>query len=164
MNKRKRKFEGPEVIWWFVGIFTTVPTAAQLAPNSPLSGTHTFGVAEGGPSLPILGWSTIGGDGRVAHFVGLHALQVLPLIGWWIGRRSRLNMTQRIRLVKLVALGYGAIVALLAWQALRGQSIVAPDALTLRVFAFGSIAVFLASVATLMLRGSSHDQAAQASP
>ena len=89
-------------------------------------GAHSVGVPDGGPGIPILGWSTVGGDLRAAHFLGLHALQAMPLLGWLVSRRK-----DRLTLVWTAGLSYFGLVLLLTWQALRGQSIVHPDAQTL---------------------------------
>ena len=120
--------------------FMVTPTPEQAAAiasgHGPhIVGAHSVGVADGGPGLPILGWSTVGGDMRVAHFVGLHALQVLPLFGWLLTRRrslfALLATSDRRALVCSCGLGYLGLVMLLTWQALRGQSVIRPDARTI---------------------------------
>lgn len=92
-------------------------------------GSHAVGVPDGGPGLPFVGWSTVGGDLRVGHFVGLHALQVLPLVAALVARAG-LHEATRVRAVTSVAAGYLGLVLLLTWQALRAQPLLAPDALT----------------------------------
>ncbi len=108
--------------------------------QSAMIGAHTVGLPDGGPGLPILGWSTVGGDLRIPHFLGLHGLQALPLLALVLGvlaaRYPRLrDDVLRLRLVVIAGVGYAGLLALLTWQALRGQSIVAPDGQTLTAFA-----------------------------
>src|SRR5580704_6228837 len=38
-------------------------------------------------TVPNSGWSADHGDLRTAHFLGMHGLQVLPLLAWWGARR-----------------------------------------------------------------------------
>ncbi|WP_143517278.1 hypothetical protein [Pseudonocardia sp. MH-G8] len=132
-----------------------------LAPN----GAHAVGVADGGPGLPFVGWSTTGGDLRISHFVGMHALQLLPLLAAGLAAvAGRLDETARVHTVQVAAAGYGALVVLLTWQALRGQPLLAPDALTL-----AALAVVLAGTGgalAAVLRGAArrHPSTATATP
>jgi hypothetical protein len=84
--------------------------------------------------MAATGWNTTGGDLRVPHFFGMHALQALPLLAAVLGfaRSPRLaDERTRSRLVKLAAALYAGLFVLTLWQSLRGQAATSPDALTL---------------------------------
>jgi hypothetical protein len=130
---------------WVGYLMTAGPTPAQLAAaqaGQPLTivGAHSVGVGDGGPGLPLVGWSTVGGDLRIGHFLGLHAMQVLPLLGFALTRSwatRRWTLRQRTKLTWLAGAAYLGIIVLVTWQALRGQSLVTPDMVTLAVAGAG---------------------------
>jgi hypothetical protein len=159
----RQKFESPVFAWGLrLGLLITIiglgegylmtsPTAQQMAgwkkgEAITIVGAHSVGVADGGSGLPGLNWSTTGGDLRIGHFVGMHALQVLPFVAWFVSRRRRFSTRQQLQLVWTTALGYLGIVALVTWQALRAQPIIAPDSLTLAVFSGIVVAVLLTTL------------------
>ncbi len=81
---------------------------------------HTVGAADGGPGLPWVNWSTAHGDLRIAHFMGLHGLQILPLLGMAV---DRLMKVDALRAAAMTVLG-GAYGWAMWWQtklALAGQ-------------------------------------------
>jgi hypothetical protein len=113
-----------------LGFLMVIPTDAQIAAGEQFVGAHSVGVADGGPGMPVTGWSTTGGDLRIPHFVGMHALQLLPLLLFALTRVVGDEKT-RLRLMLVAAATYSAVLALVTWQALRGQPLVHPDAATL---------------------------------
>jgi len=113
-----------------------------------VAGAHSVGVPDGGPGLPFLGWSTTGGDLRIGHFVGLHALQALPLLAFLL-TRTALGDRTRARLLLVGGGAYGVLNVLLTWQALRGQPLVKPDALTLSAWAALAAATAIAAATVL---------------
>jgi len=140
-----------------VAFLMVLPTKAQTMADDAGKGTgivgaHTVGREDGGPGLPLLDWSTRNGDLRVPHFIGLHALQILPLIGWMIGLRSgRLGRRRSVALVSIAGLAYLGLIAILTWQALRGQSVVSPDRSTLVAFGGLAVAAALGGLLALLL-------------
>ncbi len=111
-------------------------TQAEQGTLGRVIGAHTVGAPDGGPGMPITDWSTVGGDLRIPHFVGMHALQALPLLAMLLTllarRWTRLrDDTVRARIIIVGSLSYTAVLALLTWQALRGQPLIRPDGLTL---------------------------------
>lgn len=66
------------VVGLVAGSAATLVTAGVLGANE---GHWVGGIRSDLGGLPIVGWSTTGGDLRVAHFFATHAMQGLPLVG-----------------------------------------------------------------------------------
>ncbi|MCF3118663.1 hypothetical protein IPZ68_02910 [Streptomyces arenae] len=137
-----------------VGFLMTQPAPGQVRGESPVVGAHSVGVPDGGPSMPLTGWSTTGGDLRIPHFFGMHALQLLPLLLMALmalaPRYARLaDARVRLRLVLAASGAYAALFALLTWQALRGQPLIHPDATTLTAAALIACATAAGTYASL---------------
>lgn len=123
----------------------TGPTPDQLAAMQAGEiptrvGAHTTGGGEAGAQIPAVYWNRDRGDLRVPHFFSLHAMQVLPLLGWRVARRRRYSDRQKKGLVWAAAGWYFAVFVLLTVQALLDQGFFAPSPALLTAFALTSLA------------------------
>ncbi len=82
---------------------------------------HTVGVPDGGPGLPFTNWSTIAGDLRVAHFLGLHALQAVPIAALIL---EKLRVKGRTALTFAFAAIYLTFTSLIFVEALNGRPLI----------------------------------------
>jgi hypothetical protein len=117
---RGARFPAPlrEGVW--IGCLLTVVltfwVAGELAGNG---GRYIGRPTPGGPALPLVGWSMEVGDLRPAHFLALHALQVLPLVGLL----AQCNSTG-VTPVRVAAVLYSLLTAVVFWQALQGVPLI----------------------------------------
>lgn len=135
-----------------IGMLAAVPMVLPMQDPgiAGITGAHAVGVRDGGSGLPVTDWSTTGGDLRIGHFVGLHGLQALPILAFLLIRyATMLDTRTKVRLLRVAAAAYALLIAMLTWQALRGQPLLQPDALTLT--AAGSLAVVTALTAGAVL-------------
>ena len=83
---------------------------------------HSVGVTDGGAGLPVVNWSTKGGDLRVAHFFGMHAFQAVPFFAYTL---EKYRIKTPIVWTFIFALGYLSLFTFLFIQALHGQPLFA---------------------------------------
>jgi hypothetical protein len=137
-----------------LGGFMTTPRAEQISAikageQKVERGAHTFGGKDGGPGLPVVGWSTTAGDMRPAHFLGLHGMQVLPGLAALLARRRSRSEIQRLALIRTTGVAYFGLMAVLAVQALRALPITQWDmtgVASLAVVVLASLVTFAVSI------------------
>jgi hypothetical protein len=75
--------------------------------------SHNVGAANDNSNLLIVGWSKTFGDLRVAHFIGMHALQIIPIVSYYLLKNTKLTIA--------LVIGYGFLALLTLIQALKGK-------------------------------------------
>jgi hypothetical protein len=83
---------------------------------SAQSGHWVGGTASDANGLPLFHWSTSGGDLRIAHFIGLHTMQAIPLAAW---------LWPHPRTIGLAAIAITLLTLAVFLQALNGQPLFA---------------------------------------
>ena len=77
---------------------------------------HSVGAINDNSNWWILGWSKTVGDLRVSHFIGMHALQILPLLSFYILKNTKATI--------VISIIYGLLAASTLVQALNGKPII----------------------------------------
>ena len=78
--------------------------------------SHTVGAPDGGEGLPVTNWSKQNGDLRIAHFLGMHALQILPLIGYYLTNNAKITISMGVL--------YFLVTTAILIQALNGKPLI----------------------------------------
>jgi hypothetical protein len=101
-----------------LGLMLTFLLGGTAGIAAAQNGGHWVGApATDAGGFPIFGWTRAGGDLRVAHFFGIHAMQILPIAGGLSARRR----PSATGLVWLAAAGLTAFTAYTLMQALAGE-------------------------------------------
>ena len=79
--------------------------------------SHSVGAVNDNSNWWIVGWSKTVGDLRVSHFIGMHALQLLPLLSFYLFKNTKATI--------LIAILYGLLATSTLVQALNGKPIIA---------------------------------------
>ena len=77
---------------------------------------HSVGALNDNSNWFILGWSKTVGDLRVSHFIGMHALQVLPILSYYVLKNTKLTIG--------LSIAYGLLALLTLIQALQGRPLI----------------------------------------
>jgi NO-binding membrane sensor protein with MHYT domain len=77
---------------------------------------HSVGAINDNSNMWLIGWSKTVGDLRVAHFIGMHALQLLPLLSFYIFKNTKATL--------VLSILYGLLAVSTLVQALNGKPLI----------------------------------------
>ena len=93
------------IVWFVVFSFEGFAMGSRL--------NHSVGALNDNSNWFIIGWSKTVGDLRVSHFIGMHALQVLPILSFYVLKSNKLTIG--------LSIIYGLLATLTLIQALNGK-------------------------------------------
>ena len=107
------------LLGWIIVLFGSWVGGQMISQMS-----HNVGIADGGAGLPVLNWSTLAGDLRVAHFFGLHGIQIIPLFA--VVLTKKLNASKMVKNLSVILFGllYASWIAFTFYQAKQGMPLV----------------------------------------
>jgi hypothetical protein len=77
--------------------------------------SHSVGAINDNSNWWVIGWSKTVGDLRVSHFIGMHALQLLPFLSFYIFKNTKATI--------IISLLYAVLATTTLVQALKGKPI-----------------------------------------
>lgn len=77
---------------------------------------HSVGAINDNSNMWLIGWSKTVGDLRVAHFIGMHALQLLPLLSFYIFKNTKATI--------VISILYAGLAVSTLVQALNGKPLI----------------------------------------
>ena len=115
------KLKTPKLLQWAILLGWVIVFFGSLVGGQMISEmSHNIGIEDGGPGLPLVNWSTIAGDLRVAHFFGLHGLQIIPILALLISNKSKTSARNQIIIITVFGIAYALCIGYTFYQAKQG--------------------------------------------